>query len=326
MAKQVFNNIRLGIFVLAGMFFLILILYFLGKNRNLFGSTFTIKAHFGNVSGLRAGNNVRFAGIEVGTVKKVKILSDTLIEVSMAIDTKLKNYIYKNAEVAIGTDGLVGNKVLNITPVPQRAALVNDGDLLVTKKSTDTEEMLKTLNTTNENIAFISEELKQTVLKINNSKALWALLNDNSISPAVNKSLSNIQKASSEANNFVIGLNEMIADIKKGKGSLGMLVSDSTFAGNLNEAVYKIQQVGDNANTLTEKLNEIAKGIQSDVDKGTGTANLVLKDSAFAGNINRSIENIENATDAFNQNMEALKHNILFRGYYKKLEKQKKKN
>jgi phospholipid/cholesterol/gamma-HCH transport system substrate-binding protein len=50
-----------------------------------------------------------------------------------------------------------------------------------------------------------------------------------------------------------------------------------------------------------------------------------LKDTSFAGHINKSIENIEQATEALNQNMEALKHNILFRGYFKKLEKQKRK-
>jgi phospholipid/cholesterol/gamma-HCH transport system substrate-binding protein len=326
LAKQTFNNIRLGLFVLAGMLFLVFTLYMLGKNKNLFGSTFMLKAHFENVNGLKAGNNVRFAGIEVGTVKKVKILNDTLIEVSMAVDTKVKKFILKNAEVTIGTDGLVGNKVINITTVQQRADPVTNGDLLITKKSTDTEEMLKTLSNTNENIAFISQELKLTVQRLNNSKALWALLNDSTISPAIKKSLKNIQMTSVKANEFVSGLNDIAIDVKSGKGSVGALLTDTVFVHNLNEAVYKIQQVGDNANTLAAKLNEITDDIKSDMNNGKGTASLILKDSSFAGHINKTIENIEQATEALNQNMEALKHNILFRGYFRKLEKQKNKN
>jgi phospholipid/cholesterol/gamma-HCH transport system substrate-binding protein len=324
MAKQTFNNIRLGIFVLAGIFLLILTLFILGKNRNLFGSTYILKAHFENVYGLRAGNNVRFSGIEVGTVKKVKILNDTLIEVSMAVDTKVKNYINKNAEVSIGTDGLVGNKVLNIIPVQERAPHAVEGDLLVTKKSTDTEEMLKTLSNTNENIAYVSQELKITIQRLNKSRALWSLLNDSTITPSVRYSLGNIQKASTRANEFINGLNDLVAGIKNGEGSLGALIADTGFVQNLNEAVKKIELVGSNANSLVSKLNELAEGIQTDIDKGSGTANLVLKDSTFAGHMNRSLENIEKATETFNQNLEALKHNIFFRGYFRKLEKQKK--
>jgi phospholipid/cholesterol/gamma-HCH transport system substrate-binding protein len=63
----------------------------IGKNRNLFGSTYELKARFGNVQGLVSGNNVRFSGIQAGTVKRVKILSDTVIEVTMVIDRKMKS-------------------------------------------------------------------------------------------------------------------------------------------------------------------------------------------------------------------------------------------
>ena len=242
----------------------------------------------------------------------------------MAIDTKVKDYINKNAEVSIGTDGLVGNKVLNILPVQERAPLAVEGDLLVTKKSTDTEEMLKTLSNTNENIAYVSQELKITVQRLNNSRALWSLLNDSTLTPSVRNSLGNIQRASARANEFINGLNDLVAGIKKGEGSLGALIADTGFVQNLNEAVNKIQLVGSNANSLVSNLNELAEGIQKDIDKGSGAANLVLKDSAFAGHINKSLQNIEKATETFNQNLEALKHNILFRGYFRKLEKQKK--
>jgi phospholipid/cholesterol/gamma-HCH transport system substrate-binding protein len=95
MAKGTINNIKLGLFVLAGLFFLVLLLYMIGKNRNLFGATYVLKARFDNVQGLVTGNNVRFSGIEAGTVKKINIISDSVIEVTMIVQNKMKSIIKK---------------------------------------------------------------------------------------------------------------------------------------------------------------------------------------------------------------------------------------
>ena len=90
MAKHGINNVKLGAFALAGLLFLVLLLYMIGKNRSLFGATYILKVRFENVQGLVPGNNVRFSGIEAGTVKRIKILNDTTIEVTMAIDQRCR--------------------------------------------------------------------------------------------------------------------------------------------------------------------------------------------------------------------------------------------
>lgn len=325
MAKRMLNNIRLGLFVLAGLFLLILSLYYLGKNRNLFGSTFVLKAEFKNVNGLRAGNNVRFAGIEVGTVKKVKIITDTLVEVTMMINTSVKKFILKNAEVVIGTDGLMGNKLMNILPVNRTADPVDEGDILRSKKVTDTDEMIKTLSVSNDNIAFISTELRETVQRINNSKGLWTLMNDSTLTSNLRNSLNNIRQTTVKANAFVDQMNELVENIQKGNGSVGALLTDTAFSHNLNQAVFKIQEVGVNANLLSEKLNKLVDTISSDLKSKDGTFYLLMKDSVFARHIDTSIQNIEKATYKLNENMEAMKHNFLFRGYFKKQEKEERK-
>ena len=102
MANKIANNIKLGVFVIAGLLLLIFALYMIGKKSNMFGSSFTLRARFRNVDGLRAGNNVRYAGIETGTVEKVLILNDTTIEVVMSIDEKARAYVRKNAQTTIG--------------------------------------------------------------------------------------------------------------------------------------------------------------------------------------------------------------------------------
>ncbi len=165
------NNVKLGIFVMAGVIFLLFSLYMIGRNRNMFSSTFTVSAYFRNINGLVPGNNVRFSGIDVGTVKSITIENDTSVRVSMVIDEEMHPYIKKNAIVAIGTDGLVGNKLVNITSRPGSAEQIEDGGVIESRLSVETEEILRTLQTTNGNIAVITDNLKEVSVRLNRSAA-----------------------------------------------------------------------------------------------------------------------------------------------------------
>ena len=325
MANTTINNIKLGSFVLAGLLFLVVLLFLLGKNRSIFSNTYILKTRFENTQGLVAGHNVRFAGIQAGTVKKVQILADTVIEVTMSIDSKMQTIIRKNAVVSIGTDGLVGNKVVNILPVHEPAPFAVAGDVLKAKKAIATEEMLETLSQTNNDVAVIAAELKTAVQRLNSSHALWALLNDNTIPLELRRSVTNIQLATGKAGKMVNNLDAMVKDIRDGKGSVGTLLTDTSFAYNLNEAVAKINSVGMQADALALEIGKLVSGIQQDVNSGAGPVNALLKDSTMVLQIHTSLDNIQKGTEGFNQNMEALKQNFLFRGYFRKLEKQKQK-
>lgn len=324
MEKKPMNTVKLGLFVIGGLFFLVFLLYMIGSNSNLFGSNYILKTRFENVQGLKAGNNVRFAGIEVGTVKKLNILSDTVIEVEMIIDEKMKEVIRKNAVVAIGTDGLVGNKVVNIVASKFPADLATEGDILASRKPIDTDDMLRVLSKTNSDIAVVVDNLKTTVARINNSTALWALLNDNSLPADFKKSAENIRLATAKANTMVNDLSSVVSDVKNGKGSLGAILTDTSFAVHLNEAIGKINSVGDEAMQLSDQIASVVAGLKTDINSGKGPIHSVLKDSVMAATINQSLINIQKGTDGFNANMEALKHSFLFRGYFRRLEKNKK--
>jgi phospholipid/cholesterol/gamma-HCH transport system substrate-binding protein len=151
MANTGLRNIKLGLFVVIGTIAFIAALYLIGE-QSLFGSTFKISAEFRNVNGLMAGNNVRFAGIDVGTVESVEIINDSSVKVLMRIEDKSRDFIHKNALASIGTDGLMGNKLININSVKDHSSPVDDGDVLKTLAPIETDEMLRTLNTTNENM------------------------------------------------------------------------------------------------------------------------------------------------------------------------------
>jgi phospholipid/cholesterol/gamma-HCH transport system substrate-binding protein len=303
---------------------LIFSFYMIGKNHNLFGGGFEIKVRFSNLNGLIAGNNVLYSGIQAGTVKDMQLLNDTSIEVILLIDPKVGAFIHKDAIATVGTEGLMGNKVINIQPGTGKSLAISKGDYLQTRKAVSTDAMLQTLDKTNNNIALISEELKSTVKRINESKIL-ELLNDKELSPVLRSSLKNIHEATANARDMAANLDIIVKGIKKGRGAAGLLLTDTAFAGNLNNTMQKVSSVSDQANLATIRLNTLIEAVSQDLSSKDGSLYVLLRDSAVAGQLKQTVKNIQDGTAGFNQNMEALKHNFLLRGYFKSLEKKKKK-
>lgn len=308
------RNIRLGTMVLAGIALLITTLYIIGKNEDMFGSHFSLRARFRNINGLMIGNNIRFAGIQAGTVRQIRVLNDTTIEVELLLDTKLQPYIHKNALAAVGTEGLIGNKIVNIIPMPERSPVVDAGDLLAAQRAVNTDDMLLTLDRTNRNIAEITDGLKLTVSRINSSSALWDLLNDKRISADVRRSLANLRSATEQAQNMTADLHNITRDIRNGKGSVGRLLVDTAFAGQLDSAVARIRHAGEQLGAASQKAGDLASSARS-----------LVQDTALQSRLYASMENIRKGTAAFSEDMEALKHNFLLRGYFRRQEKAAKK-
>jgi phospholipid/cholesterol/gamma-HCH transport system substrate-binding protein len=325
MANRKIDNVKVGVFVLFGLLMLIFGLYKVSKT-SFFTKNFSLKAHFRNVSGLLVGNNIRYVGVQVGTIKSINLLNDSLIEVNMMINEKMRCFIHKKDLVSIGTDGLVGNKLLNISAGNDRINLVETDDILFTKEALNTDEMMLTLNKTNMNVALISEELKNTVQRLNNSTALWRILNEETIPNNMIESMENIKKATLRADLMVAELQSVISNVKKGKGSLGAILTDTAIAINLNQAVDKIKKVGDNADILTNELNVITQTVKSDLLTSKGAYNALLKDTLLTLKLNNTMNNVELGTASFTENMEALKHNFLFRGYFRRMDKKKKRD
>jgi phospholipid/cholesterol/gamma-HCH transport system substrate-binding protein len=107
---------KLGMFVVIGLAVFIVTIYFIGKCKYMFGSTVLLNAKFKNVSGLKEGNNVRFSGIDVGTVKSIEFVSDSAVVVNFIVQKEVQKFIKVDANASIGSDGLMGDKVLTISP------------------------------------------------------------------------------------------------------------------------------------------------------------------------------------------------------------------
>lgn len=323
MARRITNYIKLGIFVIAGLSFLIFLLYFIGKNQNLFGKTFILKARFEDIHGLMPGNNIRYAGIDAGSVKSIDVINDSTIEVTLMVKTKMKSYIHKNAIVSITTDGLMGNKLINIQSAKQPAPLVREGDILYSTTVPGMDDIMKTLSSTAYDVTVIAKELRQSVEKLNTSKALWTILNDETLPSNLRASLLKVRNASDNMNRMMAGLNSIVDDVTQGKGSVGVLLKDTSIAGNVKETIEKVKKAGIGADTLMQKINALVQTIDTTINNGNGTVNALLKNKQMAESLFNDIRNIEKGTKSFNEIMNAIKSSFLFKGYFKKLEKQK---
>lgn len=219
-------KVRLGLFIAGGLTLLVLAIFVIGKQKNLFNPVFKLSATFYNVSGLQVGNNIRFAGINVGIVDNIIIMKESRVQVNMLIRKQVREFIKTDCQAAIGSEGLIGDRIITITQGSSDAPIVKDGQELISSEPVETDEIMASLKVTAANAEVISKQLAEVIYKVNN-----------------------------------------------GNGILSRLIQDSTMAVNLDATMLN--------------LRKSSKGL--------------------------------------NENMEAAKHNFLFKGYFNKLEKEKQK-
>lgn len=320
MNKEISRNIRLGIFVIAGAGLLIFGLYSIGKSKSMFGKTFILTCEFTDVNGLAVGNNVRYSGIDVGTVDKIEFSNDSTIKVAMVIDENFKKYIRSNAIASIGTDGLMGNKLVSIAPGSSDVPLVEDMGVIRSIKIVNTEEMLRTLDVTNNNISTITKNLKEITENVNKSRGtLYTILMDTMLARDVEKTLMNIQYVSRNLVETSGQLSDITKEAHSGKGVLGMMINDSILSNDLRAAIINVKNGSEKFSLITNDVSVIT----GQINKGNGVMNSLLADSMMAKDLRSALVNIEAASKKLDQDLEALKHSILLRSYFRKKEREK---
>jgi phospholipid/cholesterol/gamma-HCH transport system substrate-binding protein len=191
---------------------------------------------------------------------------------------------------------------------------VKAGDIISGRKPIETDEMLRTLEVTNKNVAVITENLKTMTTRINSRNSLWSLLMDTVVAENIKEAVVNIKLTGKRTAMITSDLSTIVSDVKGGKGNLGMLLKDTGLVSHLNETMVKIKQAGENAANITNDLGFLTRQVKS----GKGTLGTLLIDTSFARKLDKSLDNVQSGTDNFNQDMEALKHNFLLRAYFRK--------
>ena len=322
MKKTTNEKLKLGIFVIVGLLLFIGAIYLIGQRQNLFAKTFTISANFNNVNGLIKGNNVRYSGINVGNVKTITMVNDSTINVIMLIDDKMVNHIKKDAIATIGTDGLVGNMIVNIIPGEGKGGAILPGDTIQSYTKIGTGEMLNTLNVTNENAALLTAKLLKIADAMSDSKGTFGMLiNDTIVSENLKKTVNQLRIMSMEAAIAMKELNTIITSINFNESIAGTLLNDSIQAQKMKSIIGNLDDSSKEIKGVITNLNETI----GNAKEGKGALNYLSNDEEFVKQLEETIKNINEGTDKFNENMEALKHSFLTRSYFRKLEREQKK-
>lgn len=290
---------RLGIFIFLGTVLLVISIFLLGSKQKLFTGTTEIRTYFNQIEGLKPGAPVRLSGYDIGSVSSISLVDEKTgnVEVVMNIDNDLRHFIRIDSKAAIETEGLVGKKIVTITPGDPNLSGVNAGGTIQSKAPL--------------NIAAIMEQTEATI---------------------------------SYLKDLVKNLSEVVGKVNQGEGTIGMIVNDER----LYESAVAITRNADKSLTaVTQRLTDISdiiinlsgsiKSIIANVDNsitdvrdlvnkansgegllGTLISNKEIADSVknIVANLTQTSEDARIATTSLAENMEALKHNWLFKNYF----------
>ena len=190
-------KVRLGLFVAGGLVLFLVAIFLIGRQKNLFNPVFRLTTTFYNVSGLQVGNNIRFSGINVGTVNDITIINDSSVLVEMMIKKNVRQFMKSDCEVAIGSEGLIGDRLLIITQGSSDAALAEDGQQLLSTEPVEMDAIMLSLQVTADNAVVISDQLAEIMIKVNSGTGtLGRLLRDSSIARNLNQTMENLKRSS----------------------------------------------------------------------------------------------------------------------------------
>ncbi len=322
MTKTTSQKIKLGVFVVIGTLILIAALYFIGNRQHLFTKNIQVLAEFENVNGLQVGNNVRYSGINVGTVSKIEMLAESRILVHMMVEETTGKFIKKDAIATIGSDGLVGSMVVNILPGNENLRAVQAGDTIATYSRIGADDMLSTLNVTNENAALLTSDLLKITNKILEAKGtLGVLVSDSILAQDIKLTLKNLKETSEQTTRAMKKLNRELANIDFERSVAGTLLSDTIAGNRIKNIMIELDSSSANIHQITKNVESLTLKMRNE----EGALHYLTQDKNLVRNIDSTIINIRESSYKLNENMEALKNNFFFRGYFKKLERQKKR-
>jgi len=319
--QELKQNIKLGAFVLGGLFIFALALFLVGKENSVFNKTFTISALFKNIEGLKEGDKVWLSGVKIGTVQHVQIVSEGKVIVALSLRDKQNEFIRKNATAFIGSDGLVGNKIVVIRP-GNAPTIVQDNDTINTLSPTDTQELLNIAKDVGSNTRSLTDDLKLISAKINKGEGIIGeMLHEGPISNDLREAIVSLRSAGENTNQATRDLKQMIEQINSGDGLVTKLIQDSSYAKTFETALNNVGEVGKNSKIMSEDL----KAVISKFNDKNNAIGVLLTDTTFANKLRLTLGNAESASVKLDKNMEALQHNFLLRGYFRKQKKAEEK-
>lgn len=305
MFKQL-EGARLGVFIFIATVIFVVVIFVIGNKESLFTDTIKVRSYFTNVEGLKTGAPVRLSGMNIGSVSDVALVDDTTgrVEVIMRIERKSRHLVRLNSEASIETEGLVGKKIVTVTPGSPDLEEVSDGSLIKSKDPVMLSQIIEETEGMTEYLKNLTKDLSEIVAKVNRGKGtLGKVINDDELYYA---SVNLTKTADTSLTDMYVKLNN-ITDFITG---LGSTVED--IVANLDRSIVQIDSTAKGINNLVGR-----------VERGEGVLGALIADRSSYDSIKTAINDLvttakytKKGAEGFMENMEALKHNWLFKSYF----------
>jgi phospholipid/cholesterol/gamma-HCH transport system substrate-binding protein len=305
------KKIRLGLFILLGTVVFVAFFYLIGSSSKIFSKSVTLHTIFPSVSGLRAGDHVRFSGIIVGTVSDLQITTDTTVVVDMSVDRKMLRFIRKDSRIEIKPEALIGDKMLVIYSGTSESDHVTEGDFLQPIGSVHLEDVVSQLTGELKKADVMIRNLVEISSKVNNGEGnVGRMLNDSTL----------VMKMDQSADNFVYltqNLKILSEQLRNPDSDIGKLIYRDNLTTKMDSILSTMDRVAANTEMATRDLARTSEQLHSSalaVNTGSGAVHKLLYDSAFADTIGLMIDNLNQTLIEVEKVAVNLQHKKLFGG------------
>lgn len=284
MKKQFFTEVRVGLFVLFGLAFVMVAIFMLGSEERLFTRFYTIYTKFEDISGLRVGASVQLAGLNVGMVDEIRFskdLSEKEVSVILRINRKFQDRIRADSVATVNTQGLLGDKFIYISVGSPLEPVLEEGDQLKSEETIPIYQLAEKAGKIMDDIGAASQTIRNLLVAVEGEKE-----------GDLKRSLTSI-RATLERVQKGPGLAHALIYDPKGKEVVEQLNRALRAIGDLTADVEKEEARGLIANLrrASADLEEILAGVR----RGEGTLGRLVRDPelynelrTFLGKANRS--------------------------------------
>ena len=328
------NKTLVGVFVAGGLVLFTLALFLIGDRRQLFTESIELFAEFQEISGLQAGAPVRVSGGEAGEVVEIIVPPgpQATFRVRFRVTEQYHSVLRTDSVATILTDGLVGNKFMEVGAGSEQGRQVGDGDTIDSREPFDLSDIMQevsdTITKVNESIddvkGNINKTLEGTSNVVRHTDELIVRVSDD------------VEGVVASSRKIAGNVNNVIDRVNRGEGTVGKLFSDEQLYRNLKESTSDIHRTARNFRETTDRVNEMVAEVKSrdiiadvkqttqNVKDVTERARQAVEDfqpaqgEGLAADVRQTLAHANETMIDFSENAEALKHNWFFRGFFKK--------
>lgn len=294
-----FEGAKLGIFIFFGTVLLVVAIFLIGGKDSLFTDNIHIKTYFDNVEGLRTGAAVRLNGLTIGSVSNVQLMNmnQYKVEVTMRIKRDIQQFVRLDSEAAIETEGIIGSKIVVITPGSKINNVIEDGGVIMSQATVNMTQIIAETQDIMRYMKDLTRDFALVLGKVNKGEGtIGKLVNDDQL---YYETVNIVQSADTSLKSMVDRLEKMSGFI------IGLGSSVEGIVGNVDSAAIDL------------------RNLIGSIEQGEGALGALISDKSVYDSIKTVVNNLTKTTyaakigtEAFSENMEALKHNWLFKKYF----------